>query len=157
MTEDERMMALAIEQARHGATLGEQPFGALVARDWEVVAKTWSRKVGLCDATAHSETLAVGMACRALGRRELPDCTFYATCEPCPMCLGAILNGGFRRLVLGARNADVKRLAKKAFNFKDYTVERFAETVGWELEVVDGVLTEECVGLYTGAEVELTR
>lgn len=157
MSEHERLMALAIEQAEHGATLGEQPFGALVARDGAVVAKTWSRKVGLCDATAHSETLAVGMACRALGRRELPDCTFYATCEPCPMCLGAILNGGINRLVLGARNADVKRLAKKAFNFQGYTVEGFAATVGWPLEVIDGVLTERCVALYTGSAVELTR
>ncbi|WP_424136458.1 nucleoside deaminase [Roseomonas chloroacetimidivorans] len=157
MNEHERMMAMAIEQAKHGASLGEQPFGALVARDGEVVVKTWSKKVGLRDATAHSETLAVGMACRALGRRELPDCTFYATCEPCPMCLGAIFNGGFKRLVLGARNADVKRLAKKAFNFKDYSVESFARTVGWDLEVIEGVLTEECVALYTSAEVELTR
>ena len=157
MNEHERMMALAIEQARYGASLGEQPFGALVARDGEVVAKTWSKKVGLCDATAHSETLAVGLACRALGRRELPDCTFYATCEPCPMCLGAILNGGFKRLVMGARNEDVKRLARKAFNFKGYTVESFAENVGWDLEVIDGVLTEECVALYTSSEVELTR
>jgi tRNA(adenine34) deaminase len=157
MNEHERMMAMAIEQAKHGASLGEQPFGALVARDGEVVVKTWSKKVGLCDATAHSETLAVGMACRALGRRELPDCTFYATCEPCPMCLGAIFNGGFKRLVLGARNADVKRLAKKAFNFEDYSVESFARTVGWDLEVIEGVLTEECVALYTSAEVELTR
>jgi tRNA(adenine34) deaminase len=157
MNEHERMMALAIEQAKHGATLGEQPFGALVARDGEVVVKTWSRKVGMCDATAHSETLAVGMACRALGRRELPDCTFYATCEPCPMCLGAIYNGGFKRLVMGARNADVKRLAKKAFNFKDYSVEAFVDAVGWDLEVIEGVLTEECVALYTSAEVELTR
>ncbi|MBP0492805.1 nucleoside deaminase [Pararoseomonas indoligenes] len=157
MTEHETMMRLAIEQAKHGATLGEQPFGALVAKDGAVVVKTWSKKVGLCDATAHSETLAVGMACRALGRRELPDCTFYATCEPCPMCLGAILNGGFKRLVLGARNAEVKRLANKAFNFGGYSVESFAATVGWDLEVVDGVLTDECVGLYVGAGVELTR
>jgi tRNA(adenine34) deaminase len=73
------------------------------------------------------------------------------------MCLGAILNGGIKTLVLGARNKDVARLAKLAFNFKDYSVESFADMVGWDLKLVEGVRTPECVGLYTSAEVELTR
>ena len=152
-----RFMAIAIEEAKAGAAQGEQPFGAVVARDGEVVVRSRSLKVSACDATAHSETLAIKYATQKLGRRELPDCTFYATCEPCPMCLGAILNGGIKTLVLGARNRDIRQLAKVAFNFKDYTVERFAEMTGWDLKVIEGVRTAECVDLYATARVELTR
>jgi tRNA(adenine34) deaminase len=150
-------MAIAIEEAKAGAAQGEQPFGAVVACDGELVVRSRSLKVSACDATAHSETLAIKYATQKLGRRELPDCTFYATCEPCPMCLGAILNGGIKTLVLGARNRDIKQLAQVAFNFKDYTVERFAEMTGWDLKVIEGVRTSECVDLYATARVELTR
>jgi tRNA(adenine34) deaminase len=152
-----RFMAIAIEEAKAGAAQGEQPFGAVVVRDGEVVVRSRSLKVSACDATAHSETLAIKYATQKLGRRELPDCTFYATCEPCPMCLGAILNGGINTLVLGARNRDIKQLAKIAFNFKDYTVERFAGMTGWNLTVIEGVRTAECIALYATSTVELTR
>ena len=157
MADHDHFMALAIAEAKAGAAQGEQPFGALVARGDEVIVSTRSLKVMTSDTTAHSETLAVKHATQKLGRRELSDCTFYATCEPCPMCLGAILNGGFKTLVLGARNRDVKHSAKLAFNFKDYSVERFAEMVGWDLRLIEGVRHDECVALYTGAAVELTR
>jgi tRNA(adenine34) deaminase len=73
------------------------------------------------------------------------------------MCLGAILNGGINTLVIGARNRDVSKLTKTAFNFKDYTVERFAEMTGWNLKVIEHVRGEECIGLYATAKVELTR
>jgi tRNA(adenine34) deaminase len=152
-----RFMAIAIEEAKAGAAQGEQPFGAVVVRDGEVVVRSRSLKVSTSDTTAHSETLAIKYATQKLGRRELPDCTFYATCEPCPMCLGAILNGGIKTLVIGARNRDIKQLAKVAFNFKDYTVERFAEMTGWNLTVIEGVRSAECIALYATSAVELTR
>src|SRR6202020_923209 len=107
-----RFMAIAIEEAKAGAAQGEQPFGAVVARDGEVVVRSRSLKVSACDATAHSETLAIKYATQKLGRRELPDCTFYATCEPCPMCLGAILNGGFNTLLLGGPKPHTKKPRK---------------------------------------------
>ena len=116
-----RFMAIAIAEAKAGAAQGEQPFGAVIVRNGEVVVQSRSLKVSTSDTTAHSETLAIKYATQKLQTRTLPDCTFYATCEPCPMCLGAILNGGIGTLVLGARNRDVKKLAALAFNFKDYS------------------------------------
>ncbi len=153
----EHFMAIAIAEAKAGAAAGEQPFGALVVREGQVVCRSRSLKVSTSDATAHSETLAIKYATQKLGERHIPDAVFYATCEPCPMCLGAILNAGIKTLVLGARNADIRNLAKLAFNFHKYTAESFAEFVGWDLTVVTGVLHEECVALYRGAAVELTR
>ena len=156
-SEHEQFMAMAIEEAKAGARAGEQPFGAVIVLNGEVVCRSRSLKVSTSDTTAHSETLAIKYATQKLGRRELPDCTFYATCEPCPMCLGAILNGGIKTLVIGARNRDIKQLAKVAFNFKDYTVERFAEMTGWDLKVIEGVRSAECIALYATSAVELTR
>jgi tRNA(adenine34) deaminase len=150
-------MAMAVEEAKAGAAQGEQPFGAVVVRNGEVICRTRSLKVHSSDTTAHSETLAIKAATMKLGAGALRDCVFYCTCEPCPMCAGAILNGGIKTLVMGARNRDILKTAKLAFNFGDYTVEALAEMVGWDLTVVDGVLGPTCIDLYTGAAVELTR
>jgi tRNA(adenine34) deaminase len=158
MTEHEKFMAIAIEEANAGAAMGEQPFGAVVARNGELIARARSLKVSTSDTTAHSETLAIKYATQKLGQRMLPsDAIFYCTCEPCPMCLGAVLNGGIKTIVMGARNKDVMKYAKLAFHFKDYSVESFVEMVGWDLKIINGVLSEECLALYTKARVELTR
>ncbi|HEX3438986.1 MAG TPA: nucleoside deaminase [Pseudolabrys sp.] len=158
MTSDhERFMRLAIDEAKAGAAMGEQPFGAAVVIDGEVICTTRSLKVSLSDTTAHSETRAISIATQTLGRREIPEAVFYCTCEPCPMCCGAVLNSGIKTMVIGARNRHIRQSAKLAFNFKDYTVERLAEMVGWDLTIVEGVLQDECVALYTGASVPLTR
>jgi tRNA(adenine34) deaminase len=157
MTDHDRFMALAIEEAKAGAAMGEQPFGAVVMIGGEVIVRCRSLKVSTSDTTAHSETLAIRMATQKLRRRSIPEAMFYATCEPCPMCLGAILNAGIKTLVLGARNRDVSRFTATAFNFKDYTCERFAAMVGWDLTVIEGVRAAECIALYAGAAVELTR
>jgi tRNA(adenine34) deaminase len=157
MSDHDKFMAIAIAEAKAGAAMGEQPFGAVIAIDGEVVVRARSLKVSTSDTTAHSETLAVKAATVKLRRRMIPEAVFYATCEPCPMCLGAILNAGIKTLVLGARNRHIRQHARLAFNFKDYTCERFADMVGWDLAVIEGVREDECVALYTGAAVELTR
>jgi tRNA(adenine34) deaminase len=156
-TTHEYFMDLAIAEARRGAAMGEQPFGAVAVLDGEVIARTPSLKVSRCDATAHSETLCAGMATRAAGRRHLPDATFYATCEPCPMCLGAIFAAGFGTLVVGARNADIIEPGRAAFSYNSYSVETFVEMVGWDLAFVPGVRSAECIDLYLSSAVELTR
>jgi tRNA(adenine34) deaminase len=157
VSEHDKFMAIAIAEAKAGAAMGEQPFGAVVVINGEVVVRSRSLKVSTSDTTAHSETLAIKLATQKLRRRTIPEAVFYATCEPCPMCLGAILNAGIKTLVLGARNRDIAKLATLAFNFKDYTCERFADMVGWDLSVIEGVRHDECVALYAGAAVELTR
>jgi tRNA(adenine34) deaminase len=145
-------MAMAIEEAKTGAASGEQPFGAVVVRDGEVVCRSHSLKVSTSDATAHAETLAIKYATQKLGRRTISDAVFYATCEPCPMCLGAVLNAGIGTLVLGARHADLKQVG-----YHEYSAERFAQMTGWKLNVIEGVMTDECLALYRQSAIELTR
>ena len=154
MTEHEQFMDIAIAEARAGREGGEQPFGAVIVAGGEVVTQARSLKVSTSDSTAHSEILAIRAATIGLGRRTLEDCTFYGTCEPCPMCLGAMFNSGLKTLVLGARLANLGDLA---FAFKDYTVESFAALVGWDLTLVEAVRLQACTALYVDDAVKFSR
>lgn len=82
-----RAIALAMENVRSGSG---GPFGALIAKDGRVVAEGANRVTVINDPTAHAEIVAIRKACRVLKNFELAGCELYTTCEPCPMCLGAI-------------------------------------------------------------------
>ena len=99
---DVQFMQEALAQARHAATLGEVPVGAVVVRDGQVLARAHNAPVGLHDPTAHAEIRALREAARLLGNYRLEDCTLYVTLEPCAMCSGAILHARLARVVYGA-------------------------------------------------------
>jgi len=80
-------IALALENVRCGRG---GPFAALVVKDGSVVAEGANRVTSANDPTAHAEVVAIREACRKLGDFQLSGCDLYTTCEPCPMCLGAI-------------------------------------------------------------------
>jgi len=82
-----RAIALALENVRSG---GGGPFAALVAKHGGVIGEGANSVTPTNDPTAHAEIVAIRAACRALGTFQLIDCELYTTCEPCPMCLGAI-------------------------------------------------------------------
>ena len=79
-------IALALENIRTGGG----PFAALVVKDGAIVATGANRVTATNDPTAHAEIVAMREACKKLGSFQLDDCEIYTTCEPCPMCLGAI-------------------------------------------------------------------
>lgn len=66
------------------------PFGAVVVRDGEIIARGYNNVLATNDPTAHAEVDVIRKACQALGTFQLTDCELYTSCEPCPMCLGAI-------------------------------------------------------------------
>ncbi|MBI5395841.1 MAG: nucleoside deaminase [Verrucomicrobia bacterium] len=66
------------------------PFGAVVVKDGVVVGRGWNAVTSRNDPTAHAEVMAIRAACLRLGTFTLSGCELYASCEPCPMCLGAI-------------------------------------------------------------------
>ncbi|MBD9361818.1 nucleoside deaminase [Methylomonas fluvii] len=80
----------AIALAYDNIDQGGGPFGALVARNGEIIAASGNRVTPDLDPTAHAEIVAIRLACQKLGDFQLSDCTLYTSCEPCPMCLGAI-------------------------------------------------------------------
>ncbi len=97
--EDRQFLELAIRTAEENMEDGGGPFGAVIARDGKMIASAGNRVVPGHDPTAHAEVLAIRMAAESLGTHDLGDCTIYASCEPCPMCLGAIYWAGIKRIV----------------------------------------------------------
>ncbi len=103
----QRAIALAIENVRAGRG---GPFAALVVKDGEILAEGTNRVTSMNDPTAHAEILAIREACRKLGHFELTGCDIYATCEPCPMCLGAIYWARPAKVFYGSTAADAARI-----------------------------------------------
>jgi tRNA(Arg) A34 adenosine deaminase TadA len=90
-TPDKKFMKAAIAAAAEGLKLGKGgPFGAVVVKNGEIIATGCNHVTSTNDPTAHAEVMAIREACRVLGTYQLTDCEIYTSCEPCPMCLGAI-------------------------------------------------------------------
>ena len=88
---DPRLMREAIRLARAGMRRGKGgPFGAVVVRNGQIIARGCNQVTSRNDPTAHAEVTAIRRACRRLGTFQLSDCELYTSCEPCPMCLAAI-------------------------------------------------------------------
>lgn len=100
-------IALAIENVRAGRG---GPFAALVVKDGKILAEGVNRVTSMNDPTAHAEILAIREACQWLGHFELKGCEIYATCEPCPMCLGAIYWARPVRVYFGGTAADAAKI-----------------------------------------------
>jgi guanine deaminase len=102
-----RAIALSLEKMQAG---NGGPFGAIVAREGEIVAEGWNLVTSTNDPTAHAEVTAIRRACEALGRFDLSDCEIYTSCEPCPMCLGAIYWARLKHIWFGNNRADAARI-----------------------------------------------
>lgn len=91
MEKEKAFMKIAIEQSIKGMLANEGgPFGAIIVKNGEVIAKGNNKVICNNDPTAHAEVVAIRAACEKLGNFQLDGCILYTSCEPCPMCLGAI-------------------------------------------------------------------
>lgn len=103
----EEFMRAAVELAVENVRTGRGgPFAAVVVRDGEIIARGTNTVTSSNDPTAHAEVNAIRAACRTLGAFQLTDCDLYTTCEPCPMCLGALYWARPRRVYYGATRED---------------------------------------------------
>jgi tRNA(Arg) A34 adenosine deaminase TadA len=109
MEKDRLFLQKAIEIAKNGINIGGGPFGAVVAKDEKILAEAFNRVVLTNDPTAHAEILAIREAAKVLGSHNLAGCTIYSSCEPCPMCLGAIYWAGIERVVYGYERKDAEK------------------------------------------------
>jgi guanine deaminase len=104
-------MKKAIEEAYIGIDSEDGvPFGAIIVKDGVVIATGHNEVVANHDPTAHAEIVAIRKACLLLERFDLSDCSLYTTCEPCPMCLGAILWAKIPTLYYGATRYDAAEI-----------------------------------------------
>ena len=91
MNVENDFMQQAISQSRQGMERGEGgPFGCVIVKDGKVIASAHNKVLCSNDPTAHAEMVAIRQACQHLGTHQLDGCELYTSCEPCPMCLGAI-------------------------------------------------------------------
>ena len=91
MTREENFMMEAINLSQRGINTNEGgPFGCVIVKDDKIIGRGNNKVITNTDPTAHAEIVAIREACSRLGSFQLNDCEIYSSCEPCPMCLGAI-------------------------------------------------------------------
>jgi guanine deaminase len=91
MSDRQKLMQYAVDLAVENVRSGKGgPFAAIVVRNGEIIAEGANHVTTWNDPTAHAEVVAIREACKKLGTFQLDDCEVYTTCEPCPMCMGAI-------------------------------------------------------------------
>ncbi len=102
-------MARAIQLAVENVQTGGGPFGAVIVKDGVMVAEAANQVTATNDPTAHAEVLAIRAACSKLRGFELQGCEIYTSCEPCPMCLGAIYWSRLARIHFASLAADASQ------------------------------------------------
>ncbi|MDO3388705.1 nucleoside deaminase [Gilvimarinus sp. SDUM040013] len=85
-----QMLQHCLDLAKQSVSSGGGPFAAIVVKNNDIIAKASNRVTKDCDPTSHAEVNAIRRACAALKSHQLIDCVVYSSCEPCPMCLGAL-------------------------------------------------------------------
>ena len=138
---DRDFMLLALEQAKLAAEEQEVPVGAVIVKNGEVVSVGRNRREFGKNALAHAEIEAIDLACKKLGGWRLWECEMFVTLEPCPMCVGAIINSRIRRLVYGASDPKAGSC--------DSVINLFDLPYNHKPEVVSGFMQEECSRILT--------
>ena len=143
---EEKYMRAAIKLAEKAKQNGEVPIGAVVVYEGKIIGRGYNMRTKLQMATQHAEVRAIDRACKKLGSWRLPGAEIYVTLEPCPMCMGAILNARIDRVYFGAYEQKGRSLTNELAN---------ANLVNHKTEVMGGVLKEECAAVLTSFFVEM--
>ncbi len=142
---DEQYIKLAIKEAKKSVEAGGAPIGAILVKDREVVMTGWSLVWPKKDPSANAETECLRKACEKLQTLDLSGYTLYSTLESCSMCLGCASWSGLSRIVFGAYKEDI---GDNPYEISNYNAEEHSKNLtpigGGKLEVVGGVLREEC-------------
>ena len=150
MSDDEKYMQEAIDEAKAAGALGEVPVGAVVVVDGAIVGRGGNRRESAMDPTAHAEMIAIREAALAVGGWRLVGATLYVTQEPCPMCAGAIVNARIDRVVFGCDNPKAGAVR---------TLYRLLEDprLNHRVQVDGGLLADECGRLLTSFFEDLRK
>jgi len=139
-------MARAIELSLENIHSGRGgPFAAVVVKDGQIVAEGTNCVTSANDPTAHAEVVAIRTACKRLQSFELTGCEIYTTCEPCPMCSSLAVWANVTTIAFGASIEKTAALGRTRIRIPA------SEVVGRgpaSVEVLEGILEEECLELY---------
>ena len=135
-------MQIAIEEAKEGIRNGHGgPFGAVIVKDGEIIAKGHNHVVEYNDPTCHGEIDAIRKACKKLSTFDLSGCELYTSGYPCPMCMCAILWANIDKVYYGCNTTDTEIIGFRDKEFEETIPQRKAEI----LEELD---RDECLKLY---------
>ena len=97
-------MEYACDMAKKASERGEVPVGAVIVKNGRVISLAGNERENTHDATSHAEIVCIRQACEKLGSWHLDDCEIYVTLEPCPMCMGALINSRIKKITFGAKD-----------------------------------------------------
>jgi guanine deaminase len=137
----QRAIALSLENVRANAG---GPFAAVVIKDGAIVATGVNRVTATLDPTAHAEIVAIREACRKLKSFELSGCDLFTTCEPCPMCMGAIYWARLDKVYYANTRADAARIG-----FDDSLIyEELALPIGRRKIAMEQIMRDEALAAF---------
>ena len=139
---DQAYMRRAMLLALRAQDQGEVPVGAVLVHRREVIGEGWNQSIGLQDASAHAEIIAVRQAGRELTNYRLPDSTLYVTLEPCCMCAGAMIHARLSRLVFAAFDPKTGAAGSR-FDVLN------SDQHNHQIEVVSGLMADEAGEMLT--------
>lgn len=117
----DKYFQLATEATIEGMKRGDGgPFGATIVRHGEVIASVGNTMMRDTDPSAHAEMVAVREACKKLGTMDLSDCEIYATCEPCPMCIGVMMWANIKKVYYSSTKEDAATYGFSDQHLRDY-------------------------------------
>ncbi|MCA9271000.1 MAG: nucleoside deaminase [Planctomycetales bacterium] len=149
-----QLMRLAIDKAYAGVAAGQSPFGCAIARGDTLLAVAHNTVLQSVDITAHAEINALRQACAASGEILLEGVVVATTCEPCPMCMAALHWARVEAVCFGASIADA---ADAGFNELQLPAESVVRLGGSRVQLVAGVLQEDCVELFRAWRAQPNR
>ena len=136
----DKFMQAALKCAQKAMEEGEVPIGAVVVCGDKIISRGHNRRTKRQIATAHAEIEAIEKACKKLKSWRIPECEIYVTLEPCPMCLGAMLNARIKKVYYGAHEGKGRSMTAQlaASNLVNHTI-----------EVEGGVMESECAAILS--------
>ena len=149
----EELMREAIKLSEQNVAAGGGPFGAVIARDGRIIATGTNRVTSDCDPTAHAEVSAIRAAAKKLGTFDLSGCEIYTSCEPCPMCLGAIYWARLDRMYYGNDKHDAAGIGfDDAFIYEELALDPAARKLKSTL-----LLPEEAIKAFEAGETKTDK
>jgi tRNA(adenine34) deaminase len=148
MTTNEKYMRAAIRQAKKAYEIGEVPIGCVIVYQDKIIARGYNRRNTDKNTLSHAEMTAINKASKKMGDWRLEGCTMYVTLEPCQMCAGATVQSRMDKVVIGSMSPKAG-CAGSVLNILQM------EEFNHQVEIVTGVLEQECSQLLSGFFVDL--
>lgn len=153
MEQHDFFMREAIELANENILNGGGPFGAVIVLNGEIVGKGSNQVTNHNDPTAHAEVLAIRDACRKLKRFDLSDCELYTSCEPCPMCMGAIYWARIPKVFFGNTR---KEAASIGFD-DDFIYQELSLPIGQRSILMKPLLSKEASKTFKAWDLKVDK